>query len=89
MEAVLLWSHNGTNVIQNSAIIFTPPDLNHNLIISQSRANDSGNYACRAAIDDVVVEETIRVNVITGKLVKLPCSTLHQHAKYENKQLFN
>ena len=66
MEAVLLWSHNGTNVIQNSAIVFTPPDLNHNLIIAQSRANDSGVYTCRAAIDDMLVEQTIRVNVITG-----------------------
>ena len=66
MEIVLLWTHNGADVMQRNDISFFPPLLNHSLIIANPTAGDSGIYTCRAAIEDVLVEQSINVSVIAG-----------------------
>ena len=69
MEVVLLWTHNGADVIQRDDISFSPPPLNHNLMIANPRVGDSGIYTCRVAIEDALVEQNITVNVIAGNIV--------------------
>ena len=69
MEVVLLWTHNGADVIQSDDISFSPLLLNHNLMIVNPRVEDSGVYTCRAAIEDILVEQNITVNVIPGNIV--------------------
>jgi len=69
MEVVLLWAHNGVDVLQNDEISLSPPLLNHNLMIANPRIRDSGVYTCRAAIEDTLVEQNITVTIIAGNVV--------------------
>jgi len=69
VEVVLMWSLNGVDVMKRNDVIFSPPSLNHNLIITNPRVEDSGVYRCRAAIDDELIEQNITVNVIAGMYI--------------------
>jgi len=69
MEVVLLWTHNGVDVLQNDEISFSPPLLNHNLMITNPKIGDSGIYTCRAAIEDTLIKQNITVNVTAGNVV--------------------
>ena len=66
---ILLWAHNGTSGIQRGDISFSPPDRNHSLTIKNPTKSDSGVYTCRVAIDDVLIEESIRVTVKAGRYI--------------------
>jgi len=68
MEVVLLWFRDGVEVMERNDLIFFPRLVNHNLMISNPTVGDSGNYTCRAAVDDEVVEQSIAVNVIAGNI---------------------
>ena len=65
-ETVLLWSRNGTNVNKDENTSFSPVNLNHNLILHNTDVGDSGQYTCRAILDDEVVEQNINVTVVAG-----------------------
>ena len=64
-ETVLSWSHNGTNVDEDENT-FSPVNLNHNLILDNTDVSDSGQYTCRAILDDEVVEQSITVTIVAG-----------------------
>ena len=66
MEVALMWTHNGTEVMQRRDITFTPSVLNHNLIIGNAMESDSGVYVCSAVQEDITVEESITVNIVPG-----------------------
>ena len=71
VEAVLFWSYNGTNLtLTTEGIMFTPKGLNHNLIIVNPTAGDSGQYACHSTIEDQPVVETISIFVVAGNMHK-------------------
>jgi len=64
----LFWSYNGTNLsLTTEGIMFTPIGLNHNLIIVNPIADNSGEYGCHSTIEDQPVVETISVNVVAGE----------------------
>ena len=65
IETVLSWTHNGTSVNENTS--FLPVNLNHNLTLHNTDVDDSGQYTCRAVLDDdEVVEQNITVTVVAG-----------------------
>ena len=66
IETVLSWSHNGTNVDEDENTSFSPVNLNHNLILDNTDVGDSGQYICRAILDDEVVEQDITVTIVAG-----------------------
>ena len=66
IETVLSWTHNGTNVNEDKDTTFSPSNLNHNLILDNTDADDSGQYTCRAVLDDEIVEQNINVTVVPG-----------------------
>ena len=68
MEIVLLWTHNGAEVMERNDIAFSPPLLNHNLMITNPTVGDSGVYTCRAATKDLLVERNISVTVVAGNI---------------------
>ena len=71
-EAVLVWTHNGTNVEQRNDITYSPPILNHSLIIANARIRDSGVYTCQSChAADTLDEQNITVEVIAGSRVNL------------------
>jgi len=80
MNVAVLWIHNGTNVTHRDGISFSPPDLSHNLTITNASISDSGTYKCFAVGHDDKVE--INVSVIEGMM--------HKHKKicynYRNKE---
>ena len=73
-ETVLSWSHNGTNVNEDENTSFSPVNLNHNLILDNTDVGDSGQYTCRAILDDEVVEQNITVTVVAGTYVIYECT---------------
>ena len=72
-EAVLSWTHNTSAIMQQSEIIFSPPNLNHILIFEKLKANDSGIYTCRVAIDEPVLERNISITVLPGMNFAINC----------------
>ena len=42
-------------------------NLNHNLILDNTDLDDSGQYICRAVLNNETVEQNIRVTVVPGK----------------------
>ena len=73
-ETVLSWSHNGTNVNEDENTSFSPVNLNHNLILDNTDVGDSGQYTCRAILDNEVVEQDITVTVVAGTYVIYECT---------------
>ena len=69
IETVLSWTHNGTNVNEDEDTFFSPVNLNHNLILDNTDVDDSGQYTCRAILDDEVVEQSITVTVVAGTCI--------------------
>ena len=65
-EVVLKWTHNGEEVVQREDITFTPSILHHNLTIGNTMERDTGVYVCRAALEDMNIEQNITVNVVPG-----------------------
>jgi len=45
-DIVLQWSYNGIDISNSQHYQFTPPFLNHELMISHPNDTDSGNYVC-------------------------------------------
>ena len=66
IETVLSWTHNGTNVNEDESTSFLPVNLNHSLTLHNTDVDDSGQYTCRAILDDEVVEQNITVTVVAG-----------------------
>ena len=66
METVLSWTHNGTVVNEDEDTTLSPMNLNHNLILHNTDVDDSGQYICRAVLDNEMVEESISVTVVQG-----------------------
>ena len=66
IETVLSWTHNGTNFNEDENTTFSPVNLNHNLILDNTDVDDSGQYICRAILDNEEVERSITVTVIPG-----------------------
>jgi len=74
VEAVLFWSYNGINLtLTTEGIEFTPTGLNHNLILFNPTAADTGQYACHSTIEDQPVTETISVRVVAGNYSNQLC----------------
>ena len=66
IETVLSWTHNKTNVNEDEDTTFSPSNLNHNLILDNTDVDDSGQYTCRAVLDDEIVEQNVNVTVAPG-----------------------
>ena len=66
IETVLSWTHNGTSVNEDENTSFLPVNLNHILTLDNTDVDDSGQYTCRAVLDDDVVEQSITVTVVAG-----------------------
>ena len=80
IETVLSWSHDGTNVNEDENTSFSPVNLNHNLILDNSDVRDSGQYTCRAELENEVVEQSITVTVVAGMYVSyISYNCIHVH----------
>ena len=66
IETVLLWTHNKIDVDEDEDTTFSPLNLNHDLILDNTDVDDSGQYTCRAVLDDEIVEQNINVTVVPG-----------------------
>ena len=66
IQTVLSWTHNGAQVNEDENTSFLPVNLNHNLILDNTDVDDSGQYTCRAMLDDEVVEQDITVTIVAG-----------------------
>ena len=66
IETVLSWTHNGADVNEDEDTTFSPHNLNHNLILDNTDVDDSGQYTCRAILDNEIVEQNISVTVVPG-----------------------
>ena len=66
IETVLLWTHNGEVVNEDEDTTFSPINLNHNIILDNTDVEDSGQYICRAVLDNEIVEQNISVTVVPG-----------------------
>ena len=66
IDTVLSWIHNGKVVNEDEDTTFSPMNLNHNLILDNTNVDDSGQYTCRAELDEIV-EQSISVTVVPGK----------------------
>ena len=66
IETVLLWIHNGEVVNEDEDTTFSPINLNHNIILDNTDVEDSGQYICRAVLDNEIVEQNISVTVVPG-----------------------
>ena len=72
MEIAVLWTYNGTSVIQKESILFTPSDLNHTLTITNASIADSGIYVCHAVVrGGMQLGQKINVSVIEGMYIQL------------------
>ena len=69
IETVLSWTHNGAVVHEDEYTTFSPVNLNHNLILHNTDVDDSGQYICRAVLDDEIVEQSISVTVVAGTYI--------------------
>ena len=69
METVLSWIHSGASVVEDEDTTFSPMNLNHNLILHNTDVDDSGQYICRAVLDNEMVEQRISVTVVQGGYV--------------------
>ena len=68
MEVGLTWLHNGTNFVARDAT-FSPPVLNHNLYIENTRPTHSGVYTCSATVGGLTAKQNITVTVLPGEYV--------------------
>ena len=66
IETVLSWTHNGAVVNEDEDTTFSPMNLDHNLILDNTDVDDSGQYTCRAVLDNEIVEQNISVTVVPG-----------------------
>ena len=66
IETVLSWTHDGRELHEDENTTFLPINLNHDLILDNAVVNDSGQYTCRAVLNDEVVEQNITVTVVPG-----------------------
>lgn len=71
IETILSWTHKGTVINEDKDTMFSPLNLNHNLILDNIDVEDSGQYTCRAVLDDETVEQSINVTVVAGTYVCL------------------
>ena len=83
-EAVLLWTHNGAMLFEDENTSFLPINLNHNLILDNTDIDDSGQYTCRAVLNDEVVEQSITVFVVPGTYLYTYCKLLSYAMPYIN-----
>ena len=74
IETVLSWTHNGAVVNEDEDTTFSPMNLNHNLILDNTDIDDSGQYICRAELDNELVEQNINVTVVPGTVYMHVCS---------------
>jgi len=65
MEVDLTWLHNNTNIVAED-ISFSPPVLNHNLIIENAQLTHNGVYTCIAAVGELTAEQDITIMVQPG-----------------------
>ena len=65
-EIFLSWTHNGADLNEDENTTFLPMNLNHELILDDADVDDSGQYICRAMLDDDVIEGRITVTVVPG-----------------------
>ena len=68
IETVLSWTHNGVDLDEDENTTFLPMNLNHKLILENTDVDDSGQYICRAMLDDDVIEGSITVTVVPGNI---------------------
>ena len=66
MEVDLTWLHNNTNIVVGD-ISFSPPVLNHNLIIENAQLTHNGVYTCIAAVGKLTAEQDITITVQPGE----------------------
>ena len=66
IETVLSWTRNKRDIVEDEDTSFSPLNLNHDLILHNTDVDDSGQYACRAVLDDEIVEQNINVTVVPG-----------------------
>ena len=65
-----MWIHNGTDIKQRNYITYSPPMLNHSLMISNARIGDSGVYTCRSChAANTLIEKNITVEVIADTCI--------------------
>ena len=68
LETVLSWTQNGVVVNEDDDITFSPINLNHDLILDNTNVDDSGQYNCHAELDDEMIEQSINVAVVPGRV---------------------
>ena len=68
-ETVLSWTHNGTELREDENTSFLPINLNHDLILNNTDIDDSGQYTCRAVLNDEVIEQSITVFFVPGTYI--------------------
>ena len=67
-DIALQWSYNDNDISNSPNYQFTPPFLNHNLIITNANDTDSGNYMCAfKSKSKVVAQRNINLTVVPSK----------------------
>jgi len=56
-DIVLRWSYNGIDISNSQHYQFTPPSLNHELMIFHANDTDSGNYVCAFILKNRVIDK--------------------------------
>jgi len=64
----LQWSYNGTDITNSQHYQFTPPFLNHELMISHANDTYSGNYICAFILKNrVITQQNITLTVVPSE----------------------
>ena len=67
-DIALQWSYNGIDISNSQYYQFTPPFLNHELMISHVNDTDSGNYVCAFKLRNrVISQQSIALTVVPSE----------------------
>jgi len=67
-DIALQWSYNGSDITNSQHYQFTPPFLNHELMISHTNDTDSGNYVCAFKLrSGVITQQNITLTVVPSE----------------------
>jgi len=68
---MLNWTMNGNIIVSSEQVTLTPESLHHVVTIRNAVIHNSGEYICYIVNFPILVNRTIRLNVLQGTCIKL------------------